>query len=246
MEASDAGRAGWKTPQKSKMTVIMRQEELIAQKKREIEARLNQQQKQQPKQNKTSSPPPSQASSSSSSSSSNKFVNDGSFLQQFLKMQREKSSADEASRGSAPSGSQAQKKSVLIGKRQGLSVTSMISQFRNYSQCKKTTLPAARLSVFSSPDDEEEEEEDALFLEVKVSPPEDADLRLVIDKMASFVAEGGAELEKKAMEDYRDDPVFSFLFEKSSKEYLYYRRRVAEIRRDAAAQAEGERSETHS
>ncbi|XP_016122072.1 SURP and G-patch domain-containing protein 1-like, partial [Sinocyclocheilus grahami] len=90
-----SGRAGWKTPQKSKMTVIMRQEELIAQKKREIEARLKQNQQQKPKQNKTSSPPSSQASSSSSSSSSNKFVNDGSFLQQFLKMQREKCSADE-------------------------------------------------------------------------------------------------------------------------------------------------------
>lgn len=44
---------------------------------------------------------------------------------------------------------------------------------------------------------------------LKVSPPEDGDLRLIIDKMAMFVAEGGAELEKKAMEDYRDDPVFS-------------------------------------
>jgi hypothetical protein len=27
--------------------------------------------------------------------------------------------------------------------------------------------------------------------------------------MASFVAEGGAELERKAKEDYRDNPVFS-------------------------------------
>lgn len=73
---------------------------------------------------------------------------------------------------------------------------------------------------------------------LKVSPPEDGDLRLVIDKMASFVAEGGAELEKKAMEDYRDDPVFSFLFEKSSREFLYYRRRVAELRRDASLQTD--------
>lgn len=46
---------------------------------------------------------------------------------------------------------------------------------------------------------------------LKVSPPEDGDLRLVINKMASFVAEGGAELEKKAKEEYRDDPVFSWV-----------------------------------
>lgn len=44
---------------------------------------------------------------------------------------------------------------------------------------------------------------------LKVSPPEDSDTRLIIDKMASFVAEGGPELERKAMEDYKDNPVFS-------------------------------------
>uniref|UniRef100_A0A9J7XMX2 SURP and G-patch domain containing 1 n=1 Tax=Cyprinus carpio carpio TaxID=630221 RepID=A0A9J7XMX2_CYPCA len=137
-----------------------------------------------------------------------------------------------------PAGGQAQKRSVLIGKRPGLGVSSMINQFKNYSPSKKTALPAARPNVFSSPDEEEEEDDDADFLEVKVSPPEDGDLRLVIDKMASFVAEGGAELEKKAMEDYRDDPVFSFLFEKSSREFLYYRRRVAELRRDASLQTD--------
>ncbi len=45
-----SGRGGWKTHQKSKLNVIMRQEELIAQKKREIEARLKEQ-KQKPVQN---------------------------------------------------------------------------------------------------------------------------------------------------------------------------------------------------
>lgn len=46
---------------------------------------------------------------------------------------------------------------------------------------------------------------------LKVSPPEDSDTRLIIDKMASFVAEGGPELERKAKEDYKDDPVFSLV-----------------------------------
>ena len=43
---------------------------------------------------------------------------------------------------------------------------------------------------------------------LKVSPPEDPDTRLILDKMASFVAEGGAELERKAKEDYKNNPVF--------------------------------------
>lgn len=67
---------------------------------------------------------------------------------------------------------------------------------------------------------------------LKVSPPEDSDTRLIIDKMASFVAEGGSELESKAKEDYKDNPVFSFLHDKSSLEYLYYKKRVAVLRSD--------------
>ncbi|KAL0201956.1 hypothetical protein M9458_005143, partial [Cirrhinus mrigala] len=43
----------------------------------------------------------------------------------------------------------------------------MINQFKNYSQSKKTALPATRPSVFSSPDDEEDEDIDAHYLEVK-------------------------------------------------------------------------------
>ncbi len=71
------------------------------------------------------------------------------------------------SSGSAPS---AQKTSVVIGKRPGLGgVSSMINQFKNYSQSKKPALPAARPSVFSSPDDEdgEDDDDDADYLEVK-------------------------------------------------------------------------------
>lgn len=44
---------------------------------------------------------------------------------------------------------------------------------------------------------------------LKVSPPEDSDTRLIIEKMASFVAEGGPELERKARDDYKDNPVFT-------------------------------------
>ncbi|KAL4608062.1 SURP and G-patch domain-containing protein 1 [Arapaima gigas] len=243
MEAGETGRAGWKfkPPQnKNKMNMnILRQEELIAQKKREIEAKMAEQARNS---QQTQSEPGSVSSPSLQASTSNKFVNDGSFLQQFLKMQKEKSGSDsgpnsDCSQGEAstagPStgGTQTQKKNILIGKRPGLGISSMLNQFKNYSQAKKTPPRPPRPSIFVSPDEEDEEADDSHFLEVKVSPPEDPELRTILDKMAVFVAEGGPELERKAMEDYKDNHLFSFLFDKNSREYLYYRRRVAEIRK---------------
>ncbi|XP_035489662.1 SURP and G-patch domain-containing protein 1 isoform X2 [Scophthalmus maximus] len=218
---------------------ILRQETLIAQKKKEIEARMAEQAKMTVQ--TTSKPLPPSISPSLHGASSNKFVNDGSFLQQFMKLQKDKSNNAPGSTSdtvttstSLPGGNSLQKKSILVGKRPGLGVSSMLSQFKNYSQSKKSPVLSPRPSVFCSPDgeDEEEDTDTSRFLEMKVSPPEDSDTRLIIDKMASFVAEGGAELERKAKEDYRDNPVFSFLYDKSSMEYLYYKKRVADLRKD--------------
>ncbi|XP_040000385.1 SURP and G-patch domain-containing protein 1 isoform X2 [Xiphias gladius] len=245
MESSDAGRGGWKSkpvqPQKNKMNMnILRQEKLIAQKKKEIEARMAEQAKMNVQ---TTSKPLPPSSPSLQGASSNKFANDGSFLQQFMKMQKEKSNnvpgSTSDTQGPSPStslsgGNTLLKKSILVGKRPGLGVSSMLSQFKSYSQSKKNSVLSQRPSVFCSPDGEDEEEDAdySRFLEIKVSPPEDSDTRLIIDKMASFVAEGGPELERKAKEDYKDNPVFSFLYDKSSMEYLYYKKRVAELRKD--------------
>ncbi|CAL8345559.1 unnamed protein product [Merluccius merluccius] len=244
MESSDAGRGGgWKSrpikTQKNKMSLnIIRQEELIAQKKREIEAKMAEQAK---KNLQTPSKPLPQSSPSFQGPSSNKFVNDGSFLQQFMKLHKDKPGASGSNNGEtkgtstpAESPNSQQKKSILIGKRPGLGITSMLNQFKNYSQSKKNPVLSQRPSVFCSPDGDEDEDEvdDSNFLEMKVSPPEDPDTRLILDKMASFVAEGGAELERKAKEDYKNNPVFSFLYDKNSRDYLYYRKRVAEYRKD--------------
>ncbi|CAL8281562.1 unnamed protein product [Lota lota] len=241
MESGDAGRGGaWKSrplkTQKSKMSLnIIRQEELIAQKKREIEAKMAEQAK---KNVQTPVKPLPQSSPSFQGPSSNKFVNDGSFLQQFMKLHKDKPSSNngetKGASNQAESPNSQQKKSILIGKRPGLGITSMLNQFKNYSQSKKNPVLSQRPSVFCSPDGDEDEEEveDANFLEMKVSPPEDPDTRLILDKMASFVAEGGAELERKAKEDYKDNPVFSFLYDKNSRDYLYYRKRVAEYRKN--------------
>uniref|UniRef100_A0A8C8YMI4 SURP and G-patch domain-containing protein 1 n=1 Tax=Prolemur simus TaxID=1328070 RepID=A0A8C8YMI4_PROSS len=234
-----AGKAnrwfGVAPPKSGKMNMnILHQEELIAQKKREIEAKMEQ----KAKQNQVASPQPPHpgeiANAHNSSCVSNKFANDGSFLQQFLKLQKAQTSTDAPpSAASAPPSTPAPstgKRPFLISKRTGLGLGSTLGQVKNYSHAKQ--LPVAhRPSVFQSPDEDEEEDYEQ-WLEIKVSPPEGAETRKVIEKLARFVAEGGPELEKVAMEDYKDNPAFSFLHDKNSREFLYYRKKVAEIRKE--------------
>ncbi|XP_008154578.2 SURP and G-patch domain-containing protein 1 [Eptesicus fuscus] len=225
-----AGKAnrwfGVAPPKSGKMNMnILHQEELIAQKKREIEARMEQ----KAKQNQVSSPQPphpGEIANTHNSSASNKFANDGSFLQQFLKLQKAQTSTD------APPSVPSAPPRVLprAGKRPPL-ISSPLSQVKNYVHAKQLPL-ASRPSVFQSPDEDEEEDYEQ-WLEIKVSPPEGVETRKVIEKLARFVAEGGPELEKVAMENYKDNPAFSFLHDKNSREFLYYRKKVAEIRKES-------------
>ncbi|XP_031418963.1 SURP and G-patch domain-containing protein 1 [Clupea harengus] len=242
MDSNDPESYTWK----SRMSAnIRRQEELIAQKKREIEAKMAD----QAKRNRPAPAKPLPVAAAVSIPSphgpnNNKFLNDGSFMQQFIKMQKDKPSSDsgansvskapplspsQAPTTSLPSG--AQKKNILIGKRPGLGISSML---KSYTQAKKAPSRPPRPSIFTDDDEDEGDQEsmDVHFLELKVSPPEDQDVRCIMDKLAGFVAEGGAQLERKAVEDYKDNPLFAFLNDKNSREYLYYRRRVAEIRKD--------------
>lgn len=225
-----AGKAnrwfGVAPPKSGKMNMnILHQEELIAQKKREIEARMEQ----KAKQNQVSSPQPphpGEIANTHNSSASNKFANDGSFLQQFLKLQKAQTSTD------APPSVPSAPPRVLprAGKRPPL-ISSPVNQVKNYVHAKQLPL-ASRPSVFQSPDEDEEEDYEQ-WLEIKVSPPEGVETRKVIEKLARFVAEGGPELEKVAMENYKDNPAFSFLHDKNSREFLYYRKKVAEIRKES-------------
>ncbi|KAF1433120.1 SURP and G-patch domain-containing protein 1, partial [Spheniscus mendiculus] len=213
---------------------ILHQEELIAQKKREIEARLEQQARQNYLSIQQLPLFGEDDGTDNEACVSNKFVNDGSFLQQFLKLQKEKSSTEpppsSTSNSANTSASNAGKKPMLFGKRPSQVLSSMLHQAKNYSHSKQTPV-VNRLSVFQSPDEDEEEDYEQ-WLEIKVLPPEDAETRQVVEKLARFVAEGGPELEKVAMEDYKDNPAFSFLHDKNSREFLYYRKKVAEIRKE--------------
>ncbi|XP_071434490.1 SURP and G-patch domain-containing protein 1 isoform X3 [Pithys albifrons albifrons] len=208
---------------------ILQQEELIAQKKREIEERLQRQNRHGP----GTAPGPRLADDDGAegdTSVSNKFVNDGSFLQQFLKLQQEKSSAEpppSSGAGSVPAPCPGKRP---VGKRQLLS--RMLVQARSLSLPRPgPARPLAR--VFQSPDDDDDDDEDyEQWLEIKVLPPEDPETRDVVEKLARFVAEGGPELEKLAMENYKDNPAFSFLHDKNSRDFLYYRKKVAEIKKE--------------
>lgn len=147
----------------------LHQEELIAQKKREIEARMEQ----KAKQSQAASPQPPHpgevANAHNSSCVSNKFANDGSFLQQFLKLQKAQTTTDTAAStaGAPPSTSppSAGRRPLLLSKRAGLGLGSAPGQAKNYSHAKQ--LPVAqRPSVFQSPDEDEEEDYEQ-WLEIK-------------------------------------------------------------------------------
>ncbi|XP_060088676.1 SURP and G-patch domain-containing protein 1 [Heteronotia binoei] len=222
---------------------ILHQEKLIAQKKREIEAKMakrGQVASQQSAQNSDDD------SGDGEGSVSNKFANDGSFLQQFLKLQKEKSGNDasssstEASSTNTPASGPV-KKPALSGKRPNLSVSSMLSQVKNYTHSKQTPV-TNRLSVFQSPDEEDEDDYEQ-WLEIKILPPEDMKTRRVVEKLARVVAEGGPDLEKVALEDCKDNPVFAFLHDKNSREFLYYRKKLAEMWKKGQDNTEGTSSQ---
>ncbi|XP_072260752.1 calcium homeostasis endoplasmic reticulum protein isoform X2 [Pyxicephalus adspersus] len=56
-------------------------------------------------------------------------------------------------------------------------------------------------------------------------PPEDQELRNVIDKLAQFVARNGPEFENMTMEKQKENPKFSFLF--GGEFYNYYKYKLA-------------------
>ncbi|XP_023674632.1 calcium homeostasis endoplasmic reticulum protein isoform X2 [Paramormyrops kingsleyae] len=57
------------------------------------------------------------------------------------------------------------------------------------------------------------------------TPPEDQELRNVIDKLAQFVARNGPEFEKMTMEKQKENPKFSFLF--GGDFFGYYKYKLA-------------------
>ncbi|CAN9500862.1 unnamed protein product [Ophioblennius macclurei] len=69
------------------------------------------------------------------------------------------------------------------------------------------------------------------------NPPEDQELRNVIDKLAQFVARNGPEFEKMTMEKQKDNPKFSFLF--GGEHFGYYKLKLAAEQQPHAHDGEG-------
>lgn len=62
-----------------------------------------------------------------------------------------------------------------------------------------------------------------------VKPPDDAELKNIIDKLANFVSRNGPEFENVTKEKQKDNPKFQFLF--GGVHFDYYQQRL-NIERD--------------
>ncbi|CAL8468756.1 g8296 [Coccomyxa elongata] len=94
-------------------------------------------------------------------------------------------------------------------------------------------------AVFGADDSDTEEQEVANHsakrqrLESSVSagpaPPQDPDVRKVVEKLAEFVAKNGRNFEEVTRQRNPEDSPFRFLYHKTSPEYLYYESRLLEL-----------------
>lgn len=237
----------------SKFMNMTQQELLIEQKKKEIEAKMAAQKTQQQAKPCSLTPDPKPAASVP-----NKFANDGSFLQQFMSMQRQKktpsSHAATVSNNTSVTASSNEhiqslissgKSPVVIGKRTAVAASSIGSMLK---QMKRSTPPSTkpalstRPSAFQQPDDEDDNNNDeggggGCDADKPVCPPEESETRDVAEKLARFVAEGGPEMEQIAAEGNRDNPAFWFLYDQNSGAYKYFKHKVKEYTRAMANEA---------
>uniref|UniRef100_UPI00358E397D SURP and G-patch domain-containing protein 1 isoform X2 n=1 Tax=Myxine glutinosa TaxID=7769 RepID=UPI00358E397D len=218
---------------------LMLQEQLIEKRKKEVEAKLSQ--KPQIVKDVPENVP------QVDKNAENKFANDGSFFQQFLKMQKRTNNlvATESGEFSFSHDSEddqqnkntgALKKPLLIGKRPGLgsgSLSTMLHQMKQTggSAANSRAPLVTRPSIFTLDDEEENEETGDEIDKIRnssVSPPEDGDTCNAVEKLAMLVAEAGPEFEKVAVENNRNDKAFWFLYDQSSEAYKYFQQKVKE------------------
>ncbi|XP_038634188.1 SURP and G-patch domain-containing protein 2-like [Scyliorhinus canicula] len=79
-------------------------------------------------------------------------------------------------------------------------------------------------------------EKDATVVE-SIHPPEDTEVKTIIDKLAMFVAEKGEAAEKAVIQFKKDDANYRFLLDTRSNEYRYYKYKVAQYSRENTCQS---------
>ncbi|XP_072038885.1 SURP and G-patch domain-containing protein 1-like isoform X2 [Amphiura filiformis] len=239
------------------------QEKLIEQRKQEIQRKLAQKQKAQstakPVQpikfnlktttsvvtSKTASDKPqdkssdekkkSSSGSTGSSSIMNQFSNDGSFMEQFMKLQKQQkagSSSTQQTQPVAAAVASASDSSLPPASSSSPSASSHISSSSSSyasaanKQPKPAVMLAPRLKAFRESSDSDSDDE----FSIPISPPEDPDIRDAIDRLAHNVAEGGVIVEETVKATQRNEPKYRFLYDIDGNDYKYYKKKLAEYR----------------
>nr|XP_037268271.1 SURP and G-patch domain-containing protein 1-like isoform X1 [Rhipicephalus microplus] len=228
-------------------SAVAKQELLIQQKKREIEAKLAQKAQQQSAsvslkakaRPKTQTPTAQKSrfdtpSSEAAQAKVNSFKNDGSFLEQFRRMQGLKaggvqfkaeasqdssSSSQQETTGGQPPKTEEPPKNVGAGTSQP---TGLVIKLQA-PQPTKTLLPSAVAAKLKGDDDDDDEEEAA---PLKVSSPEGKAVQGAIERVAICVAINGRSAEEAARVAHVDDPAYEFLRNKDGEEYHRFQERV--------------------
>ncbi|CAN7939749.1 unnamed protein product [Ixodes hexagonus] len=221
-------------------SAVAKQELLIQQKKREIEAKLQNAQAAQAAQAKAKTgvglkpvarkpppplpvpliPPPTiktEPVDRAESSRVNSFKNDGSFLEQFRKMQSMKASSTAASTtpgSSVPPAS--------TGGTGGPQPGGLVIKLQAPAPVK--TLQPSAVAKQLDGDEEEEVEEDVKGEALPVSCAQG--VRGAIERVAISVAINGQTAEEDARIAHQGDPAYRFLETKSGEEYEHFEQRV--------------------
>ncbi|XP_071965322.1 SURP and G-patch domain-containing protein 1-like [Antedon mediterranea] len=258
---ANRGRGGF---QSNKLQTINQQEKMLAAKKKEILLKLEEKKKKKLaeeeaklaslatssiplpvlpaapapslKKNETPSPskPQSQPPSQPPSAGQNTFSNDGSFLEQFRKMQEAAANKEEKSLISIANTNPPPPPPPLdlrVEPPAPLPVTHYPPPPIPNTYIKSAAPVAPPSMMFSKPavfqDSDSDEEQDSSG---KILPPEDPDLRKLIETFAKSVAEGGTVIEDIATKNHRGNPKYRFLTDTSCKLHDYYRQKVGEYR----------------
>ncbi|XP_038077795.1 SURP and G-patch domain-containing protein 1-like [Patiria miniata] len=164
----------------------------------------------------------------------NVFSNDGSFLEQFRKMQQQKSGKSEDTKPSPPKpdlsdiplpdSPRSAPQPVAPSVAPAPAPVQPIAFNTAPSHARKSALPVPKPSAFRDSDDEDDNVLAAIL------PPDDPELLATIHRLAQEVAEGGLMVEETAKKEHRDEELYRFLFDHDCPEHKFYQKRLVEMR----------------